>query len=192
MSMWNLSDGSNAAAETSTEFEMGGGNTLLPNGAQVLAYADEVKWDVDKSDNEAAIINVRWRVAEPEDYKNRVVFQKVKINNSDPKKRDKNIKMLQAIATNAGGELLKIESPSDADLQRCLLNKFMMLKVGVWEIEKDRDTGDILPVADRPRGNWVMKVAAKGGLPVEAPKATPSGQPVQSDGVDKKDEDVPF
>jgi hypothetical protein len=125
MGFWDTSDGETVKA--STEYEAPSGGEPIPDNTDVLAYIDETKWD-DK-DGEKYISN-RWRVAKPEAYKNRVVFQKLWVlgnnpNQKDPDKRKKqgdNAKrMLAAIDANAGGELMAIEgAPTDEQLQSAL------------------------------------------------------------------------
>lgn len=156
MSFWNLSDNS-SAAETGGEFEAGGGNMEpIPADTTVLAAMEESKWDEYEGTD---YISNTWTVLQPEEYKNRKVFQKLYVM-GDPrakdssKKADKAKRMLAAIDTNAGGKLLASgEMPDDEALTRCLVNKPMMLKLQVWEFETEQ--------GEKKSGNWVSAVAPR-------------------------------
>lgn len=176
MSFWNLSDQSEKL-DTTGQFESGGGDIEpIPAKTQVKAAIDEAKWDSYEGDE---YISLRWTVLAPAEYKNRKVFQKVRVMDDDSKKADKAKKMLAAISVNAGGGLLKVAGkPSDQDLQKHLLNKPMALLLQVWEIEKsDGTTG---------RGNWISAVSP---LKKQQP-AKPEPEPEMQQ--DEDDEDVPF
>lgn len=185
MSFWDLSDGETVKSET--EYEAPSGGEPIPDNTDVMAYVDEAKW----SDKDGAeYVNLRWRVAKPDGYKNRVVFQKLWVlgNNpqqKDPDKRKKqgdNAKrMLGAIDANAGGGLLTINGrPSDEDLQRELMNKMMVIKLKLWEM-----TGDN---GDKMSGNWICKVSPKSAGVSESHSSKPN---VSSKNQDLG-EDIPF
>lgn len=185
---WDLNDGTKA--EAVKEFESGGGDlTPIPNNTQCIGAIEEAKWDEYEGDR---FISLKWRVAKPEAYQNRVIFQKVKVfgtsQDKDPKATsDKAKRMLAAIDTNAGGKLMKLgKEPSDTDLMSALMGKMMAIKVMVWKMTKD---------GDDKSGNWISAVApAKGAaVPEVAPKAAaaaPSSAP--SPDIDKFDDDIPF
>lgn len=164
---WGLSDGDTAKAVTS--FDAGGGSMdPIPDGTQVLAMIDEVKWD---SKDEAEYISLRWTALKPEQYKNRKFFQKLWVMGNNPnqldvekrkKQGDKAKMMLAAIDTNAGGKLLENNGrPTDSDLQSHLINKPMIARLGVWEMSGADGS--------RMSGNWVQQVAAKDSANVESP-----------------------
>jgi hypothetical protein len=184
MSFWNLSDNSNAA-DTGGEFEAGGGNMEpIPAGTTVLAAMEESKWD----DYEGTqYISNTWTVLAPEEYKNRKVFQKLYVMGDDrakdpAKKADKAKRMLAAIDTNAGGKLLASgEMPTDDMLTRHLVNKPMMLRLEIWEMEVEGQTKS---------GNWVSAVAPRGNG-AAAPKAAPAQTPAKPP-VEDYDDDVGF
>lgn len=159
MSFWNLSDNEAIKTEEAGTFELGGSEPI-PANTQLKACVDDVSWDDYELD---FYINVTWSVLEGE-YKNRKVFQKIRVNDDDPKKRDKALRMLAAIDANAGGKLMASgQEPDDNALQMALVNKPMVIKVGVWEM-------------NGRKGNWVQKVAplsswvdADDGLDEEVP-----------------------
>lgn len=162
MSFFQLSTGQ--AVQATGEFESGGGNMEpLPEGTQVLAMVDQAKWDTHDGEY---FVSLRWTVAMPEEYKNRKIFQKIKVKNPDADKRDKALMMLAAIDANAGGQIMALGAePEDADLSAALLNRPMVLKLGLWKMQNEK--------GEDKSGNWVQKVAPrkKGAT---APAATPA------------------
>ena len=157
MSFWTTE----ALASTGS-IETGGGDIEpIPAKTQVKAAIDEAKWDTTFSGDE--IISLRWTVLAPAEYKNRKVFQKVRVNDSDTAKAEKAKKMLGAIAVNAGGGLLKLAgTPTDSDLQKHLLNTPMALLLQVWKL-KPEDGGDEMT------GNWISSVSPLKSKPKPAP-----------------------
>jgi len=144
MSFWNLSDNSQAAA--STEFDANPAIKPIPSGSVVRAAIDEASW---ASYQGTDYIELRWHILDGE-YKGRKVFQKVRVKEPDTKKRDKNIRMLAAIDTNAGGGLMRLGTePSNMDLSANLMNKPMFIKLQVWENEEKTSSG-----------NWVAAVSS--------------------------------
>jgi hypothetical protein len=178
---WGLSSGEQVKA--TNEFESAGGSMQpIPDGTQVLAAIDEAKWD-NKDDNE--YISLRWSVLKPDAYKNRKVFQKLWVmgnnpSHKDPKKQgDTAKKMLAAIDTNCGGNLMTGGKPSDTDLQANLLSKPMVVKLAVWEMTGS--TGETMS------GNWVQMVAPKEkGVSEVQPKPSPAAS------VGAVDDEIPF
>lgn len=163
MSFFQLSTGQ--AVQATGEFESGGGNMEpLPEGTQVLAMVDQAKWDAHDGEY---FVSLRWTVAMPEEYKNRKIFQKIKVKNPDADKRDKALMMLAAIDANAGGQIMALGAePEDADLSAALLNRPMVLKLGLWKMDNAQ--------GESKSGNWVQKVAPRkkgASAPVAAPAA---------------------
>lgn len=169
MSFWNTSD-NQSAASVGGQFETGGGDmTPIPANTTVLAAPDEAKWEDHNGDYHIAL---RWVVLQPKEYANRKIFHKLRVEDKDPKKADKAKRMLAAIDHNAGGKLAASgEKPTDESMTRALVNKPMMLKLQVWEIDKDDGT--------KAAGNWVSAVAPRSGN-AAAPQAQPAA-PVDED-----------
>lgn len=128
-------------------FDAGGGDfDPIPAKTQVLALPCEVKWDTYEGES---YISIQWNILQPSEYKNRRIFQKIKIMQTDAKKREKALKMLAAIDYNAKGGLVQSgKKPDDAMLQKALLNKPMVLLLQVWDI-------------DGKKGNWISAVSPK-------------------------------
>jgi hypothetical protein len=194
-SFWNTSDGEDAS-QTGTEFDAGGGNLEpIPAGAQCLAAIDEAKWDKDGDGNR--FVSLRWMVLAPEEFKNRKVYQKLWVDDLEPrrmkekgiedatKKRDKDKRMLGVIDTNAGGRLGRSPTmPTDETLTGSLTMKPMVIRVELWE-QRNRMTGDVA------RGNWIGAVSPRvspSDLP-PPPKAAPA--PQRGGGAVMNDE-IPF
>lgn len=186
MSFWNTSDGQ-SAQNNDGKFEMGGDALApIPDGTSVLAIAEEAKNNEYQGDE---YINIKWRVSKPQEYANRVIFQKVRAYDTDTQKADKAKRMLAAIASNAGGGLFNAmrqrgeDRPSDISLAQ-LCNRPMVLKLGVWELDDKSKSG-----------NWVQAVspAKSGAAQQAAPAPAPAPQPAPAPAVDNFDDgDIPF
>ena len=164
---WEVSTGE--TVENNGTFDGGGGSfEPLPDGTTIHGLCDNAEWN---EYDGVKSISLSWEVLEGE-FKGRKIFQKVRVNELDSKKRDRAIKMLGAIDSNAGGELRKLaKEPSDMDLSTALVNKSMLLKLGVWDL-------------NGKKGNWVMAVSPSGSAsPVPAKTATAAVS---------KDGDIPF
>jgi hypothetical protein len=157
MSFWQTSEGK-SATDTTGKFESGGGIALIPENTTCLAMITEANI-ANYEGNE--YINLAWTVNKPDAYKNRKVFQKVRIFDAETKKRDKALNMLAAIDKNAGGKLSKSDSAPTNETLLHLMQKPMLIKVMVWEINDKT-------------GNWVAAVSPRSvEEPVQALKATP-------------------
>lgn len=178
---WGLSDGD--TAKTASSFDAGGGSMEpIPDGTQVMAMIDEVKWD---SKDECEYISLRWTTLKPEQYKNRKFFQKLWVMGNNPnqqdsekkkKQGDKAKQMLAAIDTIAGGKLLENGGkPSDSDLQSSLIGKPMVVRLGVWEMTGSQ--------GDTMSGNWVQAVSSKDSANVEEQPEQKKPDPVESDHI---------
>lgn len=152
-------------------FEMGGDDLPpIPDNTQVLAVCEEAKWDEYQG---VETINLKWRIAQPQDYNNRVVFHKLKAKDADMAKAQKAMQMLAAIDFNAGGKMVAAMQarsetmPSGESLQG-ITNVPMMLKLGVWELEDKSKAG-----------NWVRSVApyARAAAAVAPAPVAPVAQP---------------
>ena len=166
MSFWTTSDNSENLQQNNGTFDAGGGDMEpIPADTQVKAACEEAKWDSYEGDE---YINLKWTVLAPAEFKNRKIFQKVRVMDGDSKKADKAKRMLAAIAANAGGGLLKIEG----NLQKNLAMKPMALTLQVWEIEKSDGSG-------KASGNWVQQVAPL--KQQSQPETQPEPQPKTDD-----------
>lgn len=173
MGFWNLSDGK--AVESKSEFELGGGFEVIPDGSRVLAAVEECKDDQWEGER---FFNLKWRILEGE-YKNRIIFQKLKVFSSKEKQRDNAITMLAAIDANAGGKLMASgKEPTDFAIASALANRPMILLLRVWESEDKQKTG-----------NYVAGVF--GRQQTKAATATKQSSPSNEPPMDF-DDDIPF
>lgn len=190
MSFWATSDGSSAQISDG-KFDAGSVDLApIPEDTCVLATAEEAKNSEYQGDE---YLNIKWRVAKPAEYANRVIFQKVRVYDKDPSKADKAKRMLAAIAANAGGGLFAAmeqrgeERPSDMSLAQ-LCNRPMVLKLGIWEIFAKNPDGTEDKTKKEKDGNWVKAVSPKAGTQA-APAPAPAPKPAP---VDTLDDDIPF
>lgn len=197
MSFWNLSD--NTVAQPVTEFAQEGGKPqLFVDGATLTAFADEAKWSKHYG-TEDEYISIRWRVMAPQSAANRVIFQKLDVRGHDPKvkgdkdksdrKADNAKRMLMAINGNAGSQLPMDREPTDADLQSCLLNKAMNIRMGLWTLKGDDGV--------TKKGNYVQAVSPRGNVDevsyVKENESQQQPQPVaQAQGSVVTSDSIPF
>lgn len=159
MSFWQTSEGK-SATDTTGKFESNGGIALIPENTTCLAMITEANIAEYQGDE---YINLAWTVNKPDAYKNRKVFQKVRVFDADTKKRDKALNMLAAIDKNAGGVLAQFNAaPTNVTLLQ-IMNKPMLIKVMVWELNDKK-------------GNWISAVSPRSTeepVLVQAPKPAP-------------------
>lgn len=165
MSFWELSDGEKANENASTEYETGGGQfDPIPNDTDALADVKAAKWQTKGEGPDAVrFIEVQWSVQKPEQFANRVVFQKLWVSDLDPgaksedkakEKRDKARKMLATIDANAKGQLMRsADAPTDDSLALALQGASMVIKVMEWGMESNDGSW--------MAGNWVSAVKPK-------------------------------
>lgn len=178
-----------------SEFELGGDNLPpIPKNTKVLAICEKAE---NKTFENDTYINLQWRIHQPQEFNNRVIFQKLKVYQGD--QVDKHRQMLAAIGANAGGKLFQLmqqsgeTEPSDMTLQAGLTNVPMVLLLDVWEMEIN---------GEKRSGNWVRMVSPRAAQqpaaqpapqPVTHPVTQPVTQPVQTaPAADPFDFDVPF
>lgn len=177
MSFWN-SDHKNVGAT----FETGGGDfEPIPANTGCVAAIKQAGWAEYHGDR---YINIQWQILAPEQYKNRVVFQKVRVLDADTAKADRAKRMLAAIDANAGGKLVQLDrAPDDSDLALALTGKIMAIKLQVWEMVGDD--------GQERSGNWVSAVAPSKGGQQQAPAQQPAPAAPIGGGM-AMDDDIPF
>lgn len=165
MSFWDLSDGGAANEDVKKEYEVPGGNMEpIPNNSDCLAYIKGAKW-ASKKDAAERYVEIQWQVEKPKDYLNRVIFQKLWVDDLDPmaksedkakEKRDKARRMLATIDANAKGKLMASgDAPTDDSLALALVDARAVIKVMLWEMDDAQNYGEKI------RGNWVSAVKPK-------------------------------
>lgn len=153
----------NQGQQTNGNFEMGGDELPpIPENTQVLAACEEAKWDEYQGKSH---VTLKWRIAQPAQFNNRVIFQKLKVTQTDQAKAQCAMRMLAAIDFNAGGRMVAYMQqnnemmPSGQALQG-VTSTPMMLKLGVWELDDKSKSG-----------NWIKSVA-----PYAPQKSAPQAQ----------------
>jgi hypothetical protein len=206
MSFWDLSDGGSANEDAQKEYEVPGGNMdPIPNNSDCLAHIKAAKW-ASKRDANERYIEIQWQVEKPEEYLNRVVFQKLWVDDLDPmaksqdkakEKRDKARRMLATIDANAKGKLMQSgEAPTDDSLALALVDARMVVKVMLWEMNDSQNYGEKI------RGNWVSAIKPKDaetktGDPLPSKSSGSSGaggggRPSSGGGGFDLDDEIPF
>jgi len=161
------------------KFETGGGNfEPIPSNTSLLVLADSIEWTEYEGES---MVSITWVVLAPSAYKNRKVFQKIKLFDKDKKKAAKAATMLKAIDMNCGGKIATVEGEvTDAHLMKAIMGKQQVIKVQVW---------NMIIEGEKKSGNWVCAVAPKSPVPeVENPSQTE-----KEDIFDAPlDDDIPF
>lgn len=173
MSFFKLSTGQ--TAQSDGNFDAGGSSEPIPEGTKVRACITEAGW---KEYQGSRYINLRWDVVDGE-YKKRVIFQKVRVEEEDANKRDKALMMLAAIDANCGGKLSQLDGePTDMDLTKALANKPVVIRLGVWDLEGKT-------------GNWVQAVERSAKKPAASkPAASPAKKEPEPEA--EESDDIPF
>lgn len=178
---WDLEDGTSAYDPNATSAELGGGEfELLPDKTVVRAFVQESMWKEYEGED---YINLKWVVLAPEQYKNRVIFQKLKVKSPEGKKRVKAIMMLNVINAACGMKLPMDREPTDADLATGIGRRPMALLVKVWDI--DGKTGNYIDKIDR------MESGSANSAPASKQQSK-SSKPASSAPSQNFDNDIPF
>ncbi len=172
MSFWTTSEGKSATTEATGKFEASASYELIPDGTTALAIITKPSIEQYNGDE---YINVEWTIAKPEAYKNRKIFQKVRVWDSNPKKADKAKAMLANIDKNAGGKLAKLDKDPTNESLSVLTGKTMLIKILIWSI-------------DDKTGNYIGAVSPR---TTEEAAPAPTPKPVEIDDA-FDDADVPF
>lgn len=197
MSFWKLDDGTEVEDKKEYEAPSGGGDYTFADGTKVAAVIEEMNWHSFEGGEE--FINVRWSVVAPEKDEdgvkiaNRKIFQKLypeKGNvqrNTDPEKAKKKAsndkRMLGAMASNAGGGLLKLEGrPTNDDFSQHMLMKPMLIRLGLWKMKVN---------GENRQGNWIQAVNPYSGS-VEAVGGAAKTEKNSADTSSIDSDDLPF
>lgn len=181
---WTLSDG------TRPDFkpDYDSGAELIPAGTELVALIEQAQWDGKDGDE---WVSLRWKIASPQQYKGRVIFQKIKVfGTSSDKDRaatvDRAKRMLAAIDVNSGGGLESLtEPPTGEQLAKNLGGKLMAIKVMVWkgEFNGQEKSGNFVSAVSKPPALQ----SAQPSRPALSRPTPPKAQPKQD-----ADDDIPF
>lgn len=193
--------------ESTGDYEQKGGGPVIPDGTRVLASVEEIKTQTfDGSSHES--LNLKWRVEEPEEYNNRVFYQTIKINGSDPQsqyydesKQEKQIKaafaMFSAIDKNAGGNIGKLmRKPTEQELFNYIVDAKMWVLLGVYNNKQLVRGVSAFKDIDEPSkqaANGIASAFSDAKIPAskQAVNATAPKTPENQVGADMED-DIPF
>ncbi len=177
MSFWTTSEGKSAATEATGKFEASENYELIPDGTTAMAIITKPSIEQYQGDE---YINVEWTIVKPDAFKNRKVFQKVRVWDNNVKKADKAKAMLANIDKNAGGKLAKMDKDPTNETLSVLTGKTMLIKILIYTIKE----GDVVTKT----GNYVGAVSPRS---TEEPAPVPTPKPAPVDDV-FDDSDVPF
>ena len=170
MSFWTTSEGKSATTEATGKFEASASYELIPDGTTALAIITKPSIEQFQGDE---YINVEWTIVKPDAFKNRKIFQKVRVWDNNPKKADKAKSMLANIDKNAGGKLAKLDKDPTNETLQVLTGKTMLIKILIWSI-------------DDKTGNYIGAVS-----PRTTEEAAPAPTPKLVE-IDDDNFDVPF
>jgi hypothetical protein len=109
---------------------------LIPKNTKLRAKIESAGWDNNGKDDYFIII--KWRISEPGEHHGKIIRQKLHIEDIDPEKKKRALKMLATINTICGAPLQLHEwrNPNEIELHKALSGKEMTIKIGVWEINE--------------------------------------------------------
>ena len=183
--LWNDDD-----EEFSGEYvqESGGDFPIIPHDTRVLAFIDKAEWDYKKnfknSEKEENCISLRFEIDDGE-YKGQKIFKKFFIESENEDQARKDYSMFLNIDANAGGKIRALRrKPENEDLQRYLINKNMIIVIGMME-------GD---GKQRKDLNYLMGVSSGSKKPEtkreESTRARPAPPRPKAETIDE--DDIPF
>lgn len=182
--LWNDDD-----EEFSGEYvqEGGGDFPVIPHDTRVLALIDKAEWDCKKNfknnEKEENCISLRFEIDDGE-YKGQKIFKKFFIESENEDQARKDYSMFLNIDANAGGKIRALRrKPENEDLQRYLINKQMVIVIGMMEGKDGKKSM-----------NYLMGVSSGSKKPEtkreEALKSRPAPQRPKAEAIDE--DDIPF
>lgn len=166
--------------------EGGGDFPVIPHETRVMAYPDKAEWLVKENyknnKKEENCISLRFDIEDGE-FKGQKVFKKCFIESDIEEQARKDYNMLMHIDANAGGKIKALKrAPDDEELQRYLINKSMVIVVGLMKGKNgDKDQNYIMGIS-----SGKIKPESKKIVPPQ--KASAPARKV----VDIEEEDLPF
>ena len=179
--LWNDDD-----EEFSGEYvqESGGDFPIIPHDTRVLAFIDKAEWDYKKnfknSEKEENCISLRFEIDDGE-FKGQKIFKKFFVESGNEDQAEKDYKMFLNIDANAGGKIRALRrKPENEDLQRYLINKQMVIVIGMMEGKDGKKSM-----------NYLMGVSSATNKSVtNATKSRPAPQRPKAEAIDE--DDIPF
>lgn len=183
--LWNDDD-----EEVTGEYiqESGGDFPIIPHETRVLALIDKAEWkfkeNFDNGRKEENCISLRFEISDGE-FKGQKIFKNLFVESIIEDQARNAYTMFLNVDANAGGKIRALRrKPEDEDLQRYLINKQMVIVIGIMKAKKDGEK-------DR---NYLMGVSSGSKKPEtkreEAPRARPAPPRPKLEEID--DDDIPF
>ena len=122
----------------------GGSLDPMPDNTECQAYITEIEWKEppEKALMQDECIGIEWTISSGE-FKNRRLFQNLRIRSEDEKLHDKGMAILATLYCIAGKDITKItREPGDTELNKILQNLKANLKIGLMkgkDGEQDRN-----------------------------------------------------
>ncbi len=166
--------------------EGGGDFPVIPHETRVMAYPDKAEWIVKENyknnKNEENCISLRFDIEDGE-FKGQKVFKKCFIESDIEEQARKDYNMLMNVDANAGGKIRALKrKPTDEELQRYLINKSMVIVVGLMKGKNgDKDQ------------NYLMGISSGKSKSESKPAPKKASAPARKAfGFDSMDDDIPF
>ena len=166
---------------------------VLPNDTRVTALIDKAEWLVKKNFKNEGVeencISLRFDIEEGE-FKGQKIFKKFFIESSNEEKARKDFSMFMNIDANAGGKIKGLKrKPDEEELQRYLINKSMVIIVGIFTDKDGKEKNYLMGVSS---GNS-KKPSSKPTASVPKSSAPVAKKVVQKMELDEDlDNDIPF
>ena len=158
---------------------------VIPHETRVMAYPDKAEWLVKENyknnKKEENCISLRFDIEDGE-FKGQKVFKKCFIESDIEEQARKDYNMLMNIDANAGGKIKTLKrAPDDEELQRYLINKSMVIVVGLMKGKNgDKDQ------------NYLMGISSGKSKSASKPAPKKASAPARKAfGFDDSD-DIPF
>lgn len=146
----------------------------IPDGTKAIAKIDKFqRAEYDQS----AYYEVTWVITQGA-YANRHVFQKIRVWDTDEKKRHRALNMLKYMYKLFGVRPNHSGEPLEHELAQAFVNKYAGICIGVWKITTLS--------GDEKTGNYIQSVFDKSKMQNNTPAVTPDNLPTENF------DDIPF
>jgi len=179
--------------ESDGNYDVGGGDfPVIPDGTRVKALIEKVElFDEDnkkfnyKTGLDEECISVRFDIEEGE-FKGQKIFKNYFIESNDETEKTKARNMFFAMDHNAGGKIMALKrKPSEDELNRYLINKSMVIVVGMMQDKKTKEKRNYLQGLSASKNKPSHQAAP---LQSEKPVQRQQARPMSND----MDDDIPF
>jgi len=158
MSFWTSGTGNEIKGDAASAFTPD--FTVIPDGTMAMAVIDKFSL-VEKKDqfgDEKKYYEIVWKIIS-QDYKGRIVSQKIKPFDGRPEAIDRNLNMLKLVMTLCQFKPTHANAPSSDDL-RPMIGKSAGIKIREWSMPKQDGSGMM-------EGNFVSEIYPAQGFECE-------------------------